>query len=170
LIVLASSIEPPFLPPTPAIQSFNSAGSNANPAGGTLKRSNLIFSSPGANFFTTAATIVSDKNLLHHQLAPSPDAVSKKQRLATYASDGGLAEDSNSSSSPQQQNSPMMDAPNSVAVAGNNGLSQSMDSVNTAQAEEEVSTISKIFTFLVVLFCKSSELYIKNIQFNFHKF
>jgi hypothetical protein len=141
LIVLASSLEPPFLPPTPAIQSFNSVGSSANPAGGTLKRSNLIFSSPGANFFTTAATIVSDKSLLHHQLAPSPDAVSKKQRLATYASDGGLAEDSSSSSSPLQQNSPMMDAPiNSVAVAGNNGLSQSMDSVNTAQAEEEVST------------------------------
>jgi hypothetical protein len=149
LIVLASSLEPPFLPPTPAIQSFNSVGSSANPAGGTLKRSNLIFSSPGANFFTTAATIVSDKSLLHHQLAPSPDAVSKKQRLATYASDGGLAEDSSSSSSPLQQNSPMMDAPiNSVAVAGNNGLSQSMDSVNTAQAEEEVSTETNMIIFM----------------------
>lgn len=39
----------------------------------------------------------------------------------------------------------MMDAPNSVAVAGNNGLSQSMDSVNTAQAEEEVSTQDETF-------------------------
>lgn len=47
----------------------------------------------------------------------------------------------------------MMDAPiNSVAVAGNNGLSQSMDSVNTAQAEEEVSTDNHDYFHVDMLF------------------
>ncbi|CAB3372015.1 Hypothetical predicted protein [Cloeon dipterum] len=146
-------------------RSFTSGSTPGVSAGGTaaLKRSsNLSIFGSAPTFFTTAATIVSsDKSgLLHqHQLAPSPDAVPKKQRLTTYgASDA--ADDSRNSTTPsphqpQQQSPATMDAPGGVAAG--NALSQSMDSVNTAQAEEEVRTL---FVSGLPMDAKPRELYL----------
>lgn len=77
---------------------------------------------------------------LQHSLGGPPDAASKKQRLASYAaSDPALSSDDMNQHSP-----PGLDAVTSANSAGSvtsAPLSQSMDSVNTAAAEEEVSPL-----------------------------